>query len=95
MSFASAASAWKIATKYRLGKLPSARLLALDFGGAILASGLEPLAISVRHGQVAGAFEDPHRDPFDRMLVAQAQEDDLVLISNETIFDRFGIRRAW
>ncbi|MBZ9934804.1 hypothetical protein LB518_00735 [Mesorhizobium sp. BR1-1-16] len=44
---------------------------------------------------MAAAFEDPHKDPFDRLLIAQALTDDLTLVSNETLFDRFGVARLW
>ena len=53
------------------------------------------LAISVRHAQRAGALPGPHRDPFDRMLVAQAQIEGLTLVSKEALFDRYGVRRLW
>jgi PIN domain nuclease of toxin-antitoxin system len=53
------------------------------------------LAIGVRHGQAAGALPGPHRDPFDRMLIAQAILDDLVLVSHERAFDAYGVRRLW
>ena len=70
--FVSAASAWEIATKYRLGKLPEADLVALDVASTIESQQFTPLAVSVRHGQAAGALPGSHRDPFDRMLIAQA-----------------------
>ena len=91
----SAASAWEMATKHRLGKLPSAASLMADLDGAIASQGFCGLAISLRHGQAAGALPGPHRDPFDRMLIAQAMLEDLVLVSNERPFDVFGVRRLW
>lgn len=95
ISYVSAVSAWEIATKFRLGKLPGAEELARDFGGLTREADLEPLAIGVRHSEVAGRFDDPHKDPFDRMLIAQALIEGLTLISNERIFDRFGVTRIW
>lgn len=92
--FVSAASAWEIVTKARLGKL-QAGSLAQDFRGELDRQGFQPLAITVDHGQRAGALPGPHRDPFDRMLIAQAQAENLVLISNEEIFDSYGIQRLW
>ena len=53
------------------------------------------LSITVADAVRAGALPGPHRDPFDRMLIAQAQARDLVLVSNETLFDRYGVRRLW
>jgi PIN domain nuclease of toxin-antitoxin system len=93
--FVSAASAWEVTTKHRLGKLPDAGPLAVDFAREVRAQGFTPLPISLAHGQVAGSLPGEHRDPFDRMLVAQAREDKLALVSIETLFDDFGITRIW
>ena len=93
--FVSAASAWEIATKHRLGKLPEAELVALDVTSAIESQQFTPLAVSVRHGQAAGALPGSHRDPFDRMLVAQAMLEYLTLVSNERAFDFYGVQRLW
>jgi PIN domain nuclease of toxin-antitoxin system len=91
----SAASAWEIATKYRIGKLPQAAALALDISGALARQGFVELPITVQHGQTAGSLPGPHRDPFDRVLIAQAVLAGLVLVSNETMFDRYGVCRLW
>ena len=91
----SAASAWEIATKHRLGKLPEADALADDIRGGIADQGFDELAVSVADADRAGRLTGPHRDPFDRMLIAQAQARDLVLVSNEKAFDRYGVRRLW
>ncbi len=91
----SAASAWEIATKVRLGKLPGGEDLAADFGRTIAMEGFEPLPISVDHALRAGLLPGPHKDPFDRMLIAQAQAENLVLVSHETVFDGYGLRRLW
>ena len=93
--FVSAASAWEICTKYRLGKLPGAAAIIADLDAAIVNQSFVGLPISVRHGQVGGTLPGPHRDPFDRMLIAQAMVDNLVLVSNEQIFDRYGVGRLW
>lgn len=93
--FVSAASVWEMATKHRIGKLPGLGPIAADLEAAIAVQGFKPLSISLRHGQVAGALPGPHRDPFDRMLIAQAMLDDLVLVSNEAPFDVYGVRRLW
>jgi len=52
------------------------------------------LLISIRHRQAAGALP-PHRDPFDRMLMAHSMLEDLTLVSNERAFDPYGVRRLW
>ena len=68
----SAASAWEITTKHRLGKLPEADAIALDIPGAIARQSFEELPVSVADAARAGALPEPLRDPFDRMLIAQA-----------------------
>jgi PIN domain nuclease of toxin-antitoxin system len=91
----SAVSAWEIATKHRIGKLAEAGRLATDFLQSILAEGFVGLPISVSDGEAAGRLAGPHRDPFDRMLIAQALAGSLTLVSNERLFDRYGVRRLW
>jgi PIN domain nuclease of toxin-antitoxin system len=91
----SAASAWEIATKYRLGKLPFARDLAEDFVANVMSFGYSLLSISVEHALRAGRFTADHKDPFDRMIAAQAIHEDMALISNDEQLDIFGVRREW
>lgn len=93
--FISAASAWEITTKHRLGKLPGVSSIVADLDGAVAGQGFVSLPISLRHGQAAGALPGPHRDPFDRVLIAQAMLDELVLVSNEQPFDAYGVSRLW
>jgi PIN domain nuclease of toxin-antitoxin system len=93
--FVSAASAWEIATKFRLGKLPGAAVAAADLAHVVAAQGFLRLPISFGHGHAAGALPGPHKDPFDRMLMAQAMLDNMVLVSNEQRFDAYGVRRLW
>ncbi len=91
----SAASAMEIATKFRIGKLPDAALLAQDFEAVIARQGFDELAISVRHARLAGEMNIAHKDPFDRLLIAQALAEDMVLVSNEAVFDAFAVKRLW
>jgi PIN domain nuclease of toxin-antitoxin system len=91
----SAASAWEIATKVRLGKLPTAADLAADFLGQMEREGFQFLSISSEHGIRAGFLAGPLKDPFDRMLIAQAQAENISIISNEKVFDAYGVRRLW
>ena len=93
--FVSAASAWEIATKARVGKLPEAQSLAINLPDYLAEQGFIGLDIALAHGQRAGALPGPHRDPFDRMLIAQSQSENLTLISNETVFDTYGVVRLW
>jgi PIN domain nuclease of toxin-antitoxin system len=91
----SAASAWEIATKVRLGKLPGVEDVAADFSGIMAQEGFELLSISADHAIRAGGLPGFHRDPFDRMLIAQAQSENLPLISKEAAFDHYGVGRIW
>ncbi len=91
----SAASAMEVATKFRLGKLPEAALLAREFEAIIADQGFAELPITTRHARLAGEMKIAHKDPFDRLLIAQAQAEDRVLVSNEALFDGFAIRRLW
>ena len=93
--FVSAASAWEIATKVRLGKLPTAADLASDFTGHIERETFQTLAISAEHAVRAGLLPGAHKDPFDRMLIAQAQAEDMPILSNDAVFDAYGVRRIW
>lgn len=91
----SAASAWEIATKVRLGKLPDAAALLEDFVKTMTAAGYRLLPITIEHALRAGQLPGAHKDPFDRMLSAQAIEDDLPLLSLDSRLDAFGVRREW
>ena len=92
--FVSAASAWEIATKVRLGKLEWP-VAAGSVNAYALGQGFRALPISLEHAEHAGQLRIAHRDPFDRMLIAQAQTEDLWLVSNEDAFDSMGVRRYW
>jgi PIN domain nuclease of toxin-antitoxin system len=91
----SAASAWEIATKVRLGKLPTGEELVADFDRYLAQLGCDALPISLKHAVRAGGLAGDHRDPFDRMLIAQAQSENLPIISNDRIFDAYHVRRVW
>jgi PIN domain nuclease of toxin-antitoxin system len=93
--FVSAATAWEIAIKARLGKLPGAQRFAAGVGEYLAEQGFVGLDITIAHAQRAGALPAVHRDPFDRMLVAQAQAENLTLVSNEGVFDHYGVARLW
>ena len=93
--FFSAASAWEIATKHRLGRLPEAELVIHNILASIEAAGFEELPITVRDAELAGSLPNYHRDPFDRMLIAQALIRNLAIVSNERIFDLYGVNRIW
>jgi PIN domain nuclease of toxin-antitoxin system len=92
---ASAASAWEIATKHRLGKLPEAQLLATNFADAVTGLGFDVLPISAEAAQVAGGWRVPHRDPFDRMLAAQSRLEAAPIITDDDGFAVFGVETVW
>lgn len=91
----SAVSAWEITTKHRVGKLPRAEAVARNVAGAIASQGFEELAISVEDAERAGRLPGPHRDPFDRLLAAQALARNLIVVSVDRVFDRYGVNRMW
>lgn len=93
--FVSAVTAWEVTTKFRLGKLPIAATFVGDLVLAIALEGFRELPLTVAQAAQAGALRGPNRDPFDRMLVAQALGGDLTLVSNETVFDGYGVSRLW
>ena len=93
--YISAATAWELATKYRIGKLPEAQELVENIRSYLADQNFEELPVTIANALRAGSLPSHHRDPFDRMLIAHAISEDLVLVSNETLFDRYGVRRLW
>ena len=93
--YVSAASAWEIATKYRIGKLPGAAEVAHSIAQITSSQGFLSLPITIRHAQHAGLLPGDHRDPFDRMLIAQSLQESIPIVSNDRVFDNFGARRLW
>jgi PIN domain nuclease of toxin-antitoxin system len=91
----SAASAWEIAIKFRLGKLPKVADLLSNFSSEVEQEGFQLLPISVEHGIRAGLLPGPHKDPFDRMLIAQSHAENVPIVSNEVVFETYGVRRLW
>jgi PIN domain nuclease of toxin-antitoxin system len=93
--FVSSASAWEIATKFRLGRLDSAKPLFDDFSGWMARARFSELLISSAHAMRAGTWGVEHRDPFDRLLAAQSSQDELRLISRDPVFADFGLEPLW
>lgn len=91
----SAASAWEIATKVRLGKFPEAVAFERRFLEAVEEAGYVLLPIDPAIALRAGRFTAEHGDPFDRILAAQALALDLPVISIDAKLDQFGVRRVW
>lgn len=90
--FVSAATVWEIATKYRLGKLPEASSVATNVPEWIIKSGFQPLGITPEHAQLAGNWDISHRDPFDRMLAAQARLENFQIASTDKAMAYFPIK---
>ena len=93
--FVSAVSAWEIATKVRLGRLPAATDLVQNFVEDLKERGIEILPVSAQHGLRAGLLPGPHKDPFDRMLLAQAEAEGVPIVSNDLALDGYGVPRIW
>ncbi|MFZ3211897.1 MAG: type II toxin-antitoxin system VapC family toxin [Terriglobales bacterium] len=90
----SASSVWELAIKTKIGKLNAQPLLD-RLGECLTEQGFLNLPITLGHAVRAGLLAEHHKDPFDRMLVAQAQAENLPIISNDAIFDKYGVRRIW
>lgn len=93
--YASSVSAFEMANKHRIGKLPEVAALLQDYARLLDSQAFIELAVSTHHSLIAGRLDILHRDPFDRLLIAQALTEDLTLISNEQLFDSFGVKRLW
>jgi PIN domain nuclease of toxin-antitoxin system len=93
--FVSMVSAYEIAFKVQIGKLPGCAPLAPIFSETMFKSGFTQLEATARHGIDAGRLPLHHRDPWDRILVAQALGEQLELVSNDAKFDAYGVSRLW
>jgi PIN domain nuclease of toxin-antitoxin system len=91
----SAASAWEIATKVRLDRLPGAERLESEFLDAMEGAGYTLVPISAEVALRAGRFTSDHRDPFDRVIAAQALHDDIPVLSADVKLDTFLVQRIW
>jgi PIN domain nuclease of toxin-antitoxin system len=93
--FVSAASAWEIATKQRLGKLDGAPRAAERFGELVAADAFVHLPVTHVHALRAGGYRANHRDPFDRVLAAQAEIEGLALVTRDPAIAGFGCATLW
>ena len=91
----SSASGWEIATKYRLGKLPHAGEAAHNLPSLLRRSRMTVLHITMEHALAAGSLPGPHRDPFDRMLIAQGQLEDLPIVTSDPAFEQYPVALLW
>jgi PIN domain nuclease of toxin-antitoxin system len=93
--FVSSASAWEIATKYRLGRMPLAEPLVQGFGRLVEEQRWTTLSISLEHALHAGLMKGEHADPFDRMLAAQAHLERLKLVTGDRALARMVPAALW
>ena len=93
--FVSAVTAWELTSKVRFGKWPQAATLAADMPAAVEAEKFTPLPVTLAHAHFAGLLPGAHRDPFDRMLAAQAQIEDVALVTADPVFHTLGVRILW
>lgn len=90
---ASPASGYEIADQERQGRLAGG--VAQDLGPALRATQIRVLPLSLEHAAVAGALPGPHRDPWDRLIMAQARVDRLTIVSSEAVFQDYGLPVCW
>lgn len=91
----SAASAWEIATKHRLGRLEELEIFASSLDQLVIAADYVRLPITFAHAQRAGSYPATHKDPFDRMLAAQAEIESLTLVTADRAFGEFPVATLW
>jgi PIN domain nuclease of toxin-antitoxin system len=93
--YASVICIWESATKHRQGRLPEAAVLLSDPELVLARMGFSALSVSLHHARLGGSLASPHKDPFDRMLAAQALLEGLTLVSADGIFDSMLVPRLW
>lgn len=93
--FVSPATYWEIAIKISMGKYSLAQPYEVFMSEAIDSNGFDYLHILPKHTAALAALPFHHKDPFDRLLVAQAKIEGLIIISNDTVLDKYGITRRW
>lgn len=93
--YVSSASVWEVAIKQRIGKLPELHLPAAELPALIELSQLAPLSITPAHAAAVASLPAHHRDPFDHLLIAQAQLEKLTLVTSDPQFARYGVKTKW
>jgi PIN domain nuclease of toxin-antitoxin system len=91
----SSASAWEIATKHRLGKLPEAGDVAEFLPDYVRRARFTELQVSIAHALKAGRLPGPHKDPFDRLLIAQATLENTPVVTLDPVFATYGVETVW
>jgi PIN domain nuclease of toxin-antitoxin system len=93
--FVSLASCWEMGIKIGLGRLKLGQPLDRFVAEQMAANAFQPLAVTLAHVARVAALPFHHRDPFDRLLAAQALEEELAVVSADPIFRRYGVKRVW
>ena len=93
--YVSAVSAFEIATKVRIGKLPEATEIARDFNRICRDFDYLELGVTQEHGLRGGQLEETHRDPFDRLLAAQSLIENMPLVTSDPVFKALGVETVW
>jgi PIN domain nuclease of toxin-antitoxin system len=93
--FVSSMTAWEIGIKYAIGKLPEAGDLVLQFHQKLSQYGFLEIAFTSHDALRAARLPVTHKDPFDRVLVAQALERKLIIVSMDSALDALGVQRFW
>ena len=93
--FVSAVTAFEIATKVRIGKLPEAREISRNLKRICVDFDYRELAVTHAHGLRGGEMDGAHRDPFDRLLAAQSLVEGMPLMTNDAVFEAFGVETLW
>jgi PIN domain nuclease of toxin-antitoxin system len=93
--YASAASAWEVSTKHRIGKYPGAGIIIAEWGDRLTADGFVSLDMSAAHALRAGGLPGEHRDPFDRMIAAQGILEGLPVLTPDEALSGLGVERVW
>lgn len=91
----SSASGWEIATKQRLGKLPEAEEAVRELPDLLRRTRFDVLPITLEHALAAGALPGPHRDPFDRMLIAQTEREGCIIVTGDPVFADYRVPVLW
>lgn len=91
----SAASGWEIATKHRIGKLPEAGDVPTALPRYLRKARFIVLPVSLEHALTAGTLPGPHRDPFDRMLIAQTRLEGLSVVTVDPVFRDYAVAVVW
>ena len=93
--FVSIASVWETAIKISIGKMSLSTPFDVLFPHQLEINGFELLPVKIEHTSVVATLPFHHRDPFDRLLIAQAIEEKMTLVSVDEIFDDYSVKRLW